>query len=48
MGTDNMILKHAYNKPFTIRLPDRRERECRFQHNKKWGIAWYTEGSKIN
>jgi hypothetical protein len=46
MGTDKMIPRHVYDKPFTVRVPDRSERRDGFQPNRKGGLIWYTDGSK--
>ena len=48
MGSDKMILRHVYEKPFTVRFPDRSEWENGFWSNRKGGLIWYTDGSKIN
>jgi hypothetical protein len=31
-----------------VRFPDRSERKERFQPERKWGLVWYTDGTKIN
>jgi ribonuclease HI len=46
MGSDKMPSKHVYEKPYTIRFPDRSKWNKGFQPDKKWGIVWYTDGSK--
>jgi hypothetical protein len=46
MGSDKMILRHADEKSFTIRFPDRSEWNRGFQLDKKWGLMWYTDDSK--
>jgi hypothetical protein len=46
MGSDKMILRHVYDKPFTIRFPDKSEWKKWFQPDKKGGLIWYTDGSK--
>jgi ribonuclease HI len=48
MGTDKMILRHVYYKPFTGRFPDRSEWKDAFQPDRKGGLVWYTDGSKTN
>jgi hypothetical protein len=48
MGSDKMILRHVYDKPFTIRFPDRSEWKEGFQPYRKEGLIWYTDGSKTN
>jgi hypothetical protein len=45
MGSDKMIPRHVYDKPFTIRFPDRSEWKKGFQTNRKGGLIWYTDGS---
>jgi hypothetical protein len=35
MGSDKMILRHVYDKPFTIRLPERSEGKEGFELDKK-------------
>jgi hypothetical protein len=47
-GHDKMMQRHVYDKPFTIRYPDRSEWKERFQPNRKGGLIWYTDGSNIN
>jgi hypothetical protein len=37
MGSDKMIQKHVYDKPFTIRFPDRSEWKEGFQPDRKGG-----------
>jgi hypothetical protein len=46
MGSDKMIPRPAYDKPFTIRFPDRSEWKKGFQPDRKGGLIWYTDGSK--
>jgi hypothetical protein len=46
MGYDKMIPTHVYDKPFTIRLPERSEWKKGFQPDRKGGLIWYTDGSK--
>jgi hypothetical protein len=48
MGTDKMIPRHVYDKPFTVRFPYISEGKDGFQPNRKGGLIWYTDGSKIN
>jgi hypothetical protein len=35
MGSDKMILRHVYDKPFMIRFPERSEWKEEFQPNRK-------------
>jgi hypothetical protein len=48
MGTDKMIPRHVYGKPFTVRFPDRSEWKDRFQPDRKGELIWYIDGSKTN
>jgi hypothetical protein len=48
MGSDKMILRYVYEKPFTVRFPDRSEWDDGFQPDRKGGLIWYTDGSKTN
>jgi hypothetical protein len=41
-------LRHVYDKSFTIRFHDRSGWKEEFQPNRKGGLIWYTDGSKIN
>jgi hypothetical protein len=43
-----MIPRHIYDKPFTIKFPDRSDWKEGVQPNRKGRIIWYTEGSKAN
>jgi hypothetical protein len=48
IGTDKMIPRHMYSKPFMVRFPDRSEWKDGFQPDRKGGLIWYTDGSKTN
>jgi ribonuclease HI len=48
MGTDRMVPRHVYDKPFTVRFPYRSERKDGFQPDRKGGLLWCTDGSKVN
>jgi ribonuclease HI len=48
MGSDKMIPRHVYGKPFMIRFPDRSEWKEGFQPDRKGGVMWYTDGFKAN
>jgi ribonuclease HI len=48
MESDKMIPKHVYDKPFTMRFPDRREWKEGFQPDRKGGLIWYKDDSKTN
>jgi hypothetical protein len=41
-----MIPRHVYNKPFTIRFPDRSEWQEGFQPDQNGELIWFTDGSK--
>jgi hypothetical protein len=41
-----MIPKHVYEKPFTIRFPDRSEWKKGYQPDRNGGLIWFTDGSK--
>jgi hypothetical protein len=47
-GSDKMILRHVYDKPFTIKFPGRSEWKEEFWPNRKGGLIWYTDGSETN
>jgi hypothetical protein len=47
-GTDRMILRYAFHKPFTVRLPNRSEWDRGIVPSGKKGIIWHTDGSKMN
>jgi hypothetical protein len=46
MRSDKMIPKHVYEKPFTIRFPDRSEWKRGFQPDRNGGLICFTDGSK--
>jgi hypothetical protein len=46
MGSDKMIPKHVYEKPFTIRFPNRSEWKKGFQPDRNRELTWFTDGSK--
>jgi hypothetical protein len=48
MGSNKMIPKHVYDKPFMIRFPDRSEWKEGLQPDRKGGLIWYTDGAKTN
>jgi hypothetical protein len=48
MGSDKMIPRSVYDKPFMIRFPNRSEWKEGFQPDRKGGLIWYTDGSKTN
>jgi hypothetical protein len=47
MGS-KMIPRDVYDKPFTIRLPERSEWNKGFEPDRKGGLIWFTDGSKTN
>jgi hypothetical protein len=40
MGSDKMPPRNIYEKPFTIRIPDRSEWKERFEPDRKGGLIW--------
>jgi hypothetical protein len=46
MGPDEMIPRHVYDKPITVRFPDSSELKERFQPDRKRGLIWYADGSR--
>jgi hypothetical protein len=48
MGSERMILRYAYHKPFIVKFPDKCEWQNRFNPYNKEGLVWYTDGSKTN
>jgi hypothetical protein len=42
MGTDKMILRHVYGKPFMVRFPDKSKWKDGFQPNKRLFLFHYT------
>jgi hypothetical protein len=46
MGSDKMIPRHVYDKPFTTRFPDRSEWKKGYQLDRNGGLIWFTDGSK--
>jgi hypothetical protein len=46
MGSDKIIPRHVYDKPFMIRFLDRSEWKEGFQPDRKRGLIWNTDGSK--
>jgi hypothetical protein len=48
MGTDKIIPRYVYGKPFIVSFPDRTKWKDGFQPDKKGGLIWHTDGSKIN
>jgi hypothetical protein len=48
MGTDKLIPRHVYDKPFTVTFPERSEWKDGFQPDRKRGLLSYADGSKTN
>jgi len=48
MGTDKMILRYAYHKPFKVQLSNKHELQNGFNLENKGGLVWYMDGSKTN
>jgi hypothetical protein len=48
MGSDKMIPRHVYDKPFMNEFPDRSKWKDGLQPDRKGGLIWYTDGSKTN
>jgi hypothetical protein len=48
METDKTITRHVYNKSFMVRFSDRSEWKDSLQPDKKGGLGWYADGTKIN
>jgi hypothetical protein len=48
MGSDRMLPRYAYYKPFTVKFPDKCEWQNEFNPDNKGGLVWYTDGSKTN
>jgi hypothetical protein len=48
MGSDIMLPRKAYHKPFTVKFPDKCEWQNRFNPDDNGGLVWYTDRSKIN
>jgi len=48
VGTDKMILRYAYQKPFKVHLPNRHELQNRFNSLIRKALSGNTDGSKTN
>jgi hypothetical protein len=48
MGTDEVILRNAYDKTFTVKFPDRCEWKDCLRTNRKGGLIRYIDGSKTS
>jgi hypothetical protein len=48
MGTNRMILRYAYHKPFMVKAPDNCEWQNRFTSNIIRGLVWFTDKFQTN
>jgi hypothetical protein len=48
MGTNRIILRYVFLKPFKVHLSSRHEWQIGFNPDNKGGLVWYTDGSKTN
>jgi hypothetical protein len=48
MGTDRMLPRYVYHKPFTVKFPDKCEWQNGFKSITKGSLVWYTERCKAN
>jgi hypothetical protein len=48
MGTDKIIPRYAFHKPFKVQLPNKHIRCNGFNPDNKGGLVWYTDRSKTN
>jgi hypothetical protein len=48
MGSDQMIPRHVYDNPFTVRFPERSEWKDGFQPDTKGGLYLYRDGFKAH
>jgi ribonuclease HI len=48
MGTDRMIPRYVFHKPFKVHLFSRHEWQNGFNPDNKGGLVWYKDGSKTN
>ena len=48
MGSDMMLPRKAYHKPFTVKFPDKCEWQNRFNPDDNGSLVWYIERSKTN
>jgi ribonuclease HI len=48
MGTDKIMPRYAFHKPFTVKLTNRIEWDRGLVPIRQWGLIWYTDGSKTN
>jgi ribonuclease HI len=48
MGTDGMIPRYVFHKPFKVYLPSRHKWQNEFNPDNKGGLVWHMDGSKTN
>jgi hypothetical protein len=48
MGSDRIIPRNAYHKPFTVKFPDKCKWQNVFNPDNKGGLVWYMDVSKTN
>jgi hypothetical protein len=48
MGSDRVIPRCAYHKPFTVKFPDKYEWQNGLNPDNKGGLVWYTDRSRPN
>jgi hypothetical protein len=48
MGTDRMIPRYVFHKPFKVHLSSRHEWKNGFNPHNKGGLVWFMDGSKTN
>ena len=48
MWSNKMVLRYAYHKPFMVKFPEKCKWQNGFKQDNKWGLVWYTDGSKTN
>jgi hypothetical protein len=48
MGTDKIIPRYAFHKPFTVKLTSRSKWDRGIVPIRQRGLIWYTDGSNGN
>jgi len=46
MWSDMLLPRYVYQKPFIVKFPEKCEWQNWFNAENKWGLVWYTDGSK--
>jgi hypothetical protein len=46
MWSDRLLPRYVYQKPFMVKFPEKCEWQNEFNADNKWGLVWYTDGSK--